>query len=164
MEDRNRKPATVDEYIAQFPEEIRQILESIRAVVKECAPDAGEKISYQMPGYYLHGGLVWFGAYKKHIGFYPLAASVDEAFNRELAAYRGTKGSLHFPLDKPMPYDLIRKIVRLRLAENQEKAGRTGRFRSDLPEVQQNSHQLSISHSHALQDHVSLRESPRLIP
>ena len=93
-------------------------------MVKESAPDAEEKISYQMPGYYLNGGLVWFGAYKNHIGFYPLISSDDEAFNRELAAYRGTKGSLHFPLDKPMPYDLIRKIVRLRLAENLEKESR----------------------------------------
>ena len=81
----------------------------------------GKSSAYQMPGYYLNGGLVWFGAYKKHIGFYPLVSSDDEDFNRELAAYRGTKGSLHFPLDKPMPYDLIRKIIRQRLTENLEK-------------------------------------------
>ena len=123
MEEKTVKPSTVDEYIAQFPEDIRKILEAIRSVIKESAPDAEEKISYQMPGYYMNGGLVWFGAYKKHIGFYPLTSSEDEAFNRELAAYRGTKGSLHFPLDQPMPFDLIRKIVRLRLAENLQKAG-----------------------------------------
>ena len=121
MEGNTGKPATIDEYIAQFPQDVQQILGAIRAAILESAPEAEEKISYQMPGYYLNGGLVWFGAYKKHIGFYPLVSSDDEDFNRELAAYRGTKGSLHFPLDKPMPYDLIRKIVRQRLAENLEK-------------------------------------------
>jgi uncharacterized protein YdhG (YjbR/CyaY superfamily) len=122
MEDNKAKPCTVDEYIARFPQDVQQILGRIRAVILESAPGAEEKISYQMPGYYLNGGLVWFGAYKKHIGFYPLVSSEDEDFNRELAAYRGTKGSLHFPLDKPMPYDLIRKIVSQRLAENRKKA------------------------------------------
>jgi len=117
------KSNTVQEYIAQFPQDVQRILEAVRVVVKECAPGAEEKISYQMVGYYLHGGLVWFGAYKKHIGFYPLTSSDDETFNQELAAYRGTKGSLHFPLDKPIPYDLIRKIVRQRLAENLQKTG-----------------------------------------
>jgi uncharacterized protein YdhG (YjbR/CyaY superfamily) len=119
MEMKRGAPTTVDEYIAQYPEEVRQILGRIRAVVKESVPEAEEKISYGMPGYYLNGGLVLYGVYKRHIGFYPWTSEM-EANIEGLSAYKGkgTKGSVHFPLDKPMPYELIREIVKYRVAEN----------------------------------------------
>jgi uncharacterized protein YdhG (YjbR/CyaY superfamily) len=112
-------PTTIDEYIAQHPPEIRPILEKIRAVVRENAPQAEERISYGMPGFYLNGGLVWFGAYKRHIGLYPRSAGMQAL--EGLAAYKGTKGSVHFPLDQPMPYELIARIVQVRVDENLRK-------------------------------------------
>jgi uncharacterized protein YdhG (YjbR/CyaY superfamily) len=118
MDGEKGQPTTVDEYIAQFPEEVQEILSKIRAVIKESAPEAVEKISYQMPGYFLNGGLVWFGAWKNHIGFYPNPSGTEQ-FKEELAAYKMTKGSVHFPLNKPVPYDLISRIVKFRVAENQ---------------------------------------------
>jgi uncharacterized protein YdhG (YjbR/CyaY superfamily) len=111
---------TVDEYIAQFPEDVQQILVKIREVIKASAPQAEEKISYQMPAFYLNGGLVWFGAYKQHVGFYPKTSGMEVL--EELSAYKGTKGSVHFPLDKPMPYELISKMVKIRVAENQKNS------------------------------------------
>ena len=99
---------------------MQPILVKIRAVIKESAPEAVEKISYQMPAFYLNGDLVWFGAYKHHIGFYPIPSGI-EAFKQELSAYKRAKGSVQFPLDKPIPYDLIRKIVKYRVAENLKK-------------------------------------------
>src|SRR6266540_2103172 len=116
MEGKKGQPATIVEYIAQFPEDVQQILAKIRAVIKESAPQAVEKISYGMPAFFLNGGLVWFGAYKRHIGLYPKTSTMLEAFKEELSAYPGTKGSLHFPLDRPTPYELISKIVKLRVA------------------------------------------------
>ena len=110
---------TFDEYCGQFPEDVRQILVKIRATIKESAPEATERISYQMPAFFQNGGLIWFGAYRRHIGIYPRTAGMMEL--PELSAYKGTKGSVHFPLDKPMPYELIRKIVKMRLTENQKK-------------------------------------------
>lgn len=118
---------TIDDYIAQFPDNVQNILTRIRAVIKESAPQAVEKISYQMPAFYLNGGLVWFGAYKHHIGFYPRTSDM-EASLKELSAYRGTKGSVHFPLDKPMPYELISKIVKVRVAENLKKSGSNKKY------------------------------------
>lgn len=117
MEGKEEHPATIDEYIAQVPEDVQQILTRIRTVIKEAAPEAVEKISYNMPAFFQNDGLVWFGAWKKHIAVYPRVSGNDEALNQRLAAYHGTKGSFHFPLDKPIPYDLIGEIVRLRLAE-----------------------------------------------
>ena len=117
MEEKKAQPTTVDEYIAQYPRQVQEILIKIRAVVKEIAPDAEEKISYQMPGYFLNGGLVWFSANKRHIGLYPRTAGMEGL----VAAYKGTKGSVHFPLDQPIPYDLIGSIVRVRVAENLKK-------------------------------------------
>jgi len=116
MEGKKGHPTTIDEYITQFPKDMQQILVKIRAVIKESAPEAVEKISYQMPAFYLNGGLVWFGVYKHHIGFYPKTSGM-EAFIEELSAYKGTKGSVHFSLDKPIPYELISKIVKVRVAE-----------------------------------------------
>lgn len=113
--------ATIDEYIAQFPPDIREKLKIIRAVIKEAAPDATEKISYQMPTFYLNGNLVHFAAYKHHIGFYPVPSGI-EAFKEELSQYKGAKGSVQFPLDKPLPCELIRRIVEFRVAENTKKA------------------------------------------
>lgn len=114
------QPTTVEEYIAQFPEHVQNILVKIRAVIKESAPDAVEKISYQMPGYYLNGFLVSFAVWKHHIGFYPKTSEM-ETFIEELSSYKGTKGSVHIPLNKPIDYELIGKIVKFRVAENLNK-------------------------------------------
>jgi uncharacterized protein YdhG (YjbR/CyaY superfamily) len=112
---------SIDEYILTFPPKIQEILENIRKVVKESAPDAQEKISYQMPTFVLHGNLVYFAAFKNHIGFYPTPSGI-EAFKDELSVYKGAKGSIQFPLEKPIPYELISKIVKVRVAENIKKA------------------------------------------
>ncbi len=111
---------TIDEYIATFPQEIQIILNNIRNIIKELVPEATEKISYQMPTFYLNGNLVHFAAFKKHIGFYPTPSGI-EAFQEELSKYKGAKGSVQFPLDQPMPYELIRRIVLYRLEESRNK-------------------------------------------
>ncbi|MFL0267446.1 iron chaperone [Candidatus Clostridium radicumherbarum] len=108
---------TIDEYILQFPPEIQEILNNIRKVIKEAAPNAEEVISYQMPAFKLQGILVYFAAFKKHIGFYPTSSGVA-AFKDELSKYKGGKGSVQFPLDKSIPYELISKIVKFRVKEN----------------------------------------------
>ena len=112
---------SIDEYIAAFPQEIQIILQEIRAVIKESAPKAEEKISYQMPTFFLNGNLVHFAAFKKHIGFYPTPSGIN-AFQKELSIYKGAKGSVQFPLDEPMPLKLISRIVKFRTAENLKKA------------------------------------------
>lgn len=119
-------PESVDEYIAGFPPDIRVILEKIRATIRNAAPDAQEVISYQMPTFRLKGNLVHFAAFKNHIGFYP-APSGTEQFRERLAAYKGGKGSVQFPIDQPIPYDLIGEIVRFRVGENLQKARSRGR-------------------------------------
>ena len=113
---------TIDQYLAQFPPAIRKILEELRAAIKSAAPDAVEKISYQMPAFALKGNLVYFAAFKSHIGFYPGSAAVTGEFKKELAEYECGRGSVRFPLDKPLPLPLIRRIVKFRIAENQRKA------------------------------------------
>ena len=123
MERNNITYASIDDYISQFPSEVQELLETLRKVIKESAPGAQEKISYQMPTFVLHGNLVHFAAHKHHIGFYPAPSGID-AFKAELSEYKGAKGSVQFPIDKPMPYDLISKIVQYRVAENMEKAER----------------------------------------
>jgi uncharacterized protein YdhG (YjbR/CyaY superfamily) len=110
-------PTTIDEYIAQYPENVRQILNRIRTVIHEAAPDAAEKISYGMPGFEQNGSLVWFGVHTRHIGFYPTASGIA-AFREELAGYKSSKGAVQFPLDQPIPYELIARIVRFKVAEN----------------------------------------------
>ena len=125
MQAKETQPNTVDEYIAQFPEDVQQLLAKIRALIKETAPEATERMAYGMPGYYLNGPLVYFAGFKHHIGFYPIPSGV-EAFKQELSAYKSAKGSVQFPLDKPLPYDLIGRIVKYRLAENLEKTGAKG--------------------------------------
>jgi uncharacterized protein YdhG (YjbR/CyaY superfamily) len=108
---------SIDEYIATFSEDIQKILQELRAVVKAAAPEATEKISYQMPTFFLKGNLVHFAAYNKHIGFYPTPSGI-EAFQEELSVYKSAKGSIQFPIDQPLPFDLIRRIVHYRVAEN----------------------------------------------
>jgi uncharacterized protein YdhG (YjbR/CyaY superfamily) len=120
MEHKQSHPKTVDEYIAQFPEDVQVILQKIRGVIKEAAPQAVERISYQMPGFYQNGMLVWFGGYQNHIGFYPTGEGI-EAFKNELSGFKTSKGAVQFPLDQPIPYDLIRKIVIYRVEKNQRK-------------------------------------------
>lgn len=115
-------PETIDQYIAGFPEDVRSILQKIRATIREAAPDAQETISYQMPTFTLHGNLVHFAAFSKHIGFYPTPSGV-EAFKDELALYKQGKGSVQFPLDQPIPYDLISRIVAFRVQEHLARAG-----------------------------------------
>ncbi|QWU17008.1 Uncharacterized conserved protein YdhG, YjbR/CyaY-like superfamily, DUF1801 family [Paenibacillus sophorae] len=112
---------SIDEYIAAFTPEVQDILQTLRKVIQESAPDAKEKISYQMPTFELHGNLVHFAAFKKHIGFYPAPSGID-AFKEEVKEYHKSKGTLQFPLDKPLPYDLISRIVKYRVASNIEKA------------------------------------------
>lgn len=111
----------VDAYISQFPAEVQMILQEVRQVIKEVAPEADEKISYQMPTFFLNGNLVHFAAYKNHIGFYPAPSGIEK-FKQELSVYKGAKGSVQFPLNQPIPFDLIRKIVAFRVAENQTTA------------------------------------------
>jgi uncharacterized protein YdhG (YjbR/CyaY superfamily) len=112
---------TIDEYIAGFPPDVQQILQKIRLTIHEAAPEAQEKISYQMPTFYLKGNLVHFAAFAKHIGFYPVPTGI-EAFKDELSVYKQGKGSVQFPIDQPIPYDLIRRIVNFRVQENLAKA------------------------------------------
>jgi uncharacterized protein YdhG (YjbR/CyaY superfamily) len=119
----DKQHKSIDEYIEEFPENIRTILENIRRTVREAAPEATEAISYQMPAFKLHGNLVYFAAFKNHIGFYPTPSGI-EAFKDELSPYKTSKGAIQFSLDKPIPYDLIEKIVRFRANENTEKAKR----------------------------------------
>jgi uncharacterized protein YdhG (YjbR/CyaY superfamily) len=122
MEEKKGAPATIDEYIARYPADVQQILGKIRAAIHEAAPEAVERISYQMPCFYQNGNLVWFGAHTNHIGFYPTGSGV-EAFEDELSAYKWAKGTLRFPMDEPIPYELISKIVNYRVVENMKKKG-----------------------------------------
>lgn len=111
---------TIDEYINTFPEDVRTILNQLRQTIKESAPEAEETINYQIPTFTLHGNLVHFAAFKDHIGFYPTPTGI-EAFKKELAPYKGAKGSVQFPIDQPLPLPLIRKIVKFRVKENLER-------------------------------------------
>lgn len=112
---------SIDEYIAGFPRDIQEILEKVRASIMKAAPDAEEAMSYQMPTFRLEGNLVHFAAFKNHIGLYP-TPSGTERFREELSPYETGKGSIRFPLDRPIPYDLITKIVKFRVKENLERA------------------------------------------
>ncbi|HPH97536.1 MAG TPA: DUF1801 domain-containing protein [Anaerolineaceae bacterium] len=114
-------PQAIDDYIARYPEEIRAILQKIRAIIREIAPDASEAMKYRLPTFVLNGNLVHFGAFKHHIGFYPAPAGI-EAFVGKLAPYQQSKGAIQFPLNQPIPYDLIAEIVAFRTTQNREKA------------------------------------------
>ena len=111
---------TTDEYINTFPEDVRSILNELRQAIKETAPEAQETINYQIPTFTLNGNLVHFAAFKNHIGFYPTPSGM-EAFKKELALYKGAKGSVQFPINQPLPLPLIRKIVEYRVKENSER-------------------------------------------
>lgn len=115
------RPKNIDEYIAGFPADVQLILEQVRATVKAAAPAAAETIKYAMPTFTLNGNLVYFAAFKNHVGFYPTPTGVAE-FKQDLAPYRQGKGSVQFPLDQPMPLRLIAKIVKFRAKSNAEKA------------------------------------------
>ena len=119
----SNKVNSIDEYIANCPEDVQKKLKDMRATIQAAAPDAVEKISYQMPTFYLNGNLVFFAALKNHIGFYPTPSGV-QAFIKETSKYASTKGAIQFPLDEPLPLKLISKIVKFRVAENLKRAER----------------------------------------
>ncbi len=111
---------TISQYISGFPDDIQQKLREMRRVIHEAAPEANEKIAYQMPTFYLNGNLVHFAAFKNHIGFYPTPSGL-EAFRDEISQYPNSKGAVQFPYDRPIPYDLVRRIVEFRREENLKK-------------------------------------------
>ena len=115
-------PNNIDDYVAKFPEDVQELLQKLRAAIQQAAPQAEEKISYQMPTYFLKGNLVHFAAYKQHIGFYPTPSGIEH-FKDQLAGLKTSKGAVQFPLDQPIPYDLIRSIVAFRVQENLARAG-----------------------------------------
>ena len=112
---------TIDEYISQYDPEMQKILTDLRNAVRDAAPEAREKISYRMPAFEYFGNLVYFAVFRNHIGFYPTPSGTD-AFSRELSEYKTSKGAIQFPLGKPLPLDLIRRIVKFRSEENFRKA------------------------------------------
>lgn len=114
-------PRNIDEYIAGFPHDVQEILKKIRMTIRKAAPDAEETIKYQMSAFTLKGNLVYFAAFKKHIGFYPRQTGIEK-FKNELSVYEGARGSVKFPLEKPIPFDLINKIVKFRVRENLDRA------------------------------------------
>ena len=122
-------PKNIDEYVAGFPHDVQEILEKIRMTIRKAAPDAEETISYQIPTFTLKGHyLVYFAAFKKHIGFYPAPIGNAE-FKEELSVYEAGKGTAKFPLDKPIPFGLISKIVKFRVKENLARAAAKGKKR-----------------------------------
>ena len=121
MDGKEKQFRTIDEYIEASPKDVQGILQRLRLTIRKAAPEAAETISYQMPTFKLNGkGLVYFAAFKNHIGLYPIPSGI-EAFKKELSRYKQGKGSVQFPIDKPIPYDLVRRIVRFRAKENQER-------------------------------------------
>jgi uncharacterized protein YdhG (YjbR/CyaY superfamily) len=116
-----QKPKDIDSYISKFPADTQAILERVRTTISHAAPDAKEIISYQMPAFKQHGILVYFAAWEKHIGLYP-PISGDKTLEKVIARYAGPKGNLQFPLDEPIPYDLIERIVKLRVKQDLAKA------------------------------------------
>jgi Uncharacterized conserved protein len=108
---------TIDEYVEAQPKDLQRILSELRSTIRKAAPDATEKISYRMPTYYYNGNLVHFAAYERHIGFYPTPSGVVE-FQDELKKYHTSKGAIQFPIDEPLPLELVTRIVKFRVAEN----------------------------------------------
>ena len=111
----------IDHYIINFPKKTQELLETMRSTIRKAAPKAEEVISYKMPAFKYHGILVYFAAYKNHIGFYPTSSGIA-AFKKEVSVYKGSKGTVQFPLDKPLPLGLIAKIVKFRVNENLENS------------------------------------------
>ena len=127
MKTKPASPQNIDDYIADFPADVQEVLQKIRITIKKAAPKAEEAISYKIPTFNLKGQyLIYFAAYKKHIGLYPVPSG-DEEFNQEISIYQAGKGTLRFPLDKPIPYKLISKIVNIRAKENSAKAAAKGK-------------------------------------
>jgi uncharacterized protein YdhG (YjbR/CyaY superfamily) len=121
MKATSTKFKTVDEYLSALPENAKAILKEFRKTIKQAAPQAEELISYNMPAFTLYGGLIWYAAWKEHISLYPRTARM-EASIKELSEYEGSKGTIKFAMDKPLPFSLITKIVKFRVKENLEKA------------------------------------------
>jgi uncharacterized protein YdhG (YjbR/CyaY superfamily) len=121
MTDIREVTKSMDSYISRFPKEVQKILERVRSTIREAAPDAGETINYGIPTFTLKGNLVHFAAYKHHIGFYPTPSGIEK-FKNELSVYEGAKGSVQFPLEQPIPLDLISRITKFRVKENLERA------------------------------------------
>ncbi|MCX6255750.1 MAG: DUF1801 domain-containing protein [Bacteroidia bacterium] len=120
----------IDKYITSFPKDTQEILEQLRTTIRKAAPDAEEVISYNMPAFKYHGVLVYFAGYKNHIGFYPTSSGI-KAFHKELFGFKYSKGTVQFPIDKSLPLDLIRKIVKFRVKENLEKAKVKARIKTN---------------------------------
>jgi len=108
---------TIDEYIITFPNNVQVILKKFRQAIREAAPEAEDTISYQMPAFKENGILVWFAAFKDHIGFFPKVSAI-EAFKDKLSKYQTSKGTIQFPIDEPIPFDLVKEIVKFRIKEN----------------------------------------------
>ncbi len=121
MKSKSTPPENIDEYIASFPTDVQRLLQEIRSVIRTAAPNAEEALKYGIPTFVLHGNLVHFAAFKKHIGFYPTPSGVEK-FKDELSRYPHAKGSVQFPLDEPVPFALIRKVVEYRVKEAKEKS------------------------------------------
>jgi len=131
MSTTQKGPGNIDEYIGRFPPEIQERLEKVRRTIRKAAPKAEETISYRMPAFMLNGVLVYLGAFKKHIGFYPRTTAIRK-FKKELAPYTGAKGSVRFPFDEPLPLGLISKIVKFRVIENSDPNRSSGLHRSNI--------------------------------
>ena len=112
-----KKSKAIDEYIATYPKNIQTILEKLRQAIGEAAPEAEEVISYRMPAFKLNGILVYFAAYKNHIGFYPTSSGIEK-FKNKMSSYKTTRGTVRFPINEPLPFDLVKEIVRFRVREN----------------------------------------------
>jgi len=120
MDKARRRYQSIDEYIQSFPEHAQAKLKQLRSLIREIAPEAQEKISYQMPAFYLDGNLVYFAAFSRHIGFYPTSSGIAN-FRSELSKYKSSKGAVQFPIGEPLPVELIKRIVRFRVQENSKK-------------------------------------------
>jgi uncharacterized protein YdhG (YjbR/CyaY superfamily) len=118
---KSKKLTDIDGYISQFPADVQAVLQKVRETIRQAAPEAKETISYMMPAFRQHGILVYFAAWKKHIGMYP-PISGDKALEKAIARYAGPKGNLQYPLDEPMPFGLIERIVKLRVKQDAAKA------------------------------------------
>ncbi len=134
MEQNKGSFRSIDEYIASFPEDIQALLEAVRATIKASAPDAEERVSYQMPTFAQHGNLVYFAALKNHIGLYPTASGI-EAFKDELSGYEHSKGAVKFPVSQPLPLELICRIVQFRVSENLNKAEAKARKKKERTSI-----------------------------
>jgi uncharacterized protein YdhG (YjbR/CyaY superfamily) len=126
MKTGRKSPTTIDQYIAGYPREVEAVLRKLRQTIRKAAPEAGEAIKYGIPTFTLNGNLVHFGGFKNHVSFFPTSKGIEQ-FKKELSAYEGSKGTVRFPLDKPIPYGLISRIVKFRVKSNLQKSLLKGR-------------------------------------